>query len=116
MMTPGSSDSSRLVFKRVFADYYLALSTPAIADPTEAFAASRAYLGQLRKQLGSEEFMNRLDDEATGLLGQVEQDLRQRLRGRAAQLSFDDLEDRLRECLEHGLGRLDVTRARFSVE
>ncbi len=44
--------------------------------------------------------MHRLDDETTHLAGQVEQDLRQRLRGVKPQPAFDDLEDRLRECFE----------------
>jgi hypothetical protein len=112
----GSPESLRLVFKRVFAKYYLELHSPVIADPTEPFAACRAYLGMLLGQLGSDEFMNRLDDETTHLVCQVEQDLRHRLRGRTPQLSYDDLEDRLRECLEHALGRLDGLSERIQVE
>ena len=70
-----------MLFKRAFAAYYVDLRSPGIADPTEAFATCREYLGSLREQLGPEEFMSRLDDETTHLAGQVEQDLRQRLRG-----------------------------------
>jgi hypothetical protein len=52
--------------------------------------------------------MNRLDDETTHLAGEVEQDMRRRFRDRDIELDSDDLEDRLRECLEYGLGRLDT--------
>ena len=115
-MTLGSSESLRLVFKRVFAKYYLELHSPVIADPTEPFAACRAYLGTLLDQLGREEFMRRLDDETTHLVCQVEQDLRHCLRGKTPQLSYDDLEDRLRECFEHALGRLDGVSQKIQVE
>jgi hypothetical protein len=40
------------------------------------------------------------------MAGQVEQDLRHRLRGRDYRLSSDDIEDRLRECFEYGLSQL----------
>ncbi len=115
-MSVVSTESLRLVLKRVFATYYLDLQTPAIADPTEAFATARAYLGRLREQLGRDEFMRRLDDETTHLVGEVEQDLRYRLRNRPVPVSFDDLEDRLRECFEHALARLDVSPAQSQVE
>jgi len=84
----------------------LALATPAIADPTEAFGAAQEYLSALRAELGTEEFMQRLDDETTTLAGQIEQDLRQRWRDRDHPPEIVDLEDRLRECLEYGLARL----------
>jgi hypothetical protein len=106
-MSPGSVEMLRLVFKRVFMRYYLELQSPAIADPTEAFAACRAYLSRLCERLGRDEFMRRLDDETTQLVAQVEQDLRHRLRGKTPQPSYEDLEDRLRECFEHARGRLD---------
>jgi hypothetical protein len=115
-MSLDSSESLRLVFKRVFAEYYLNLQSPAIADPTEAFAGCRSYLGALQRQLGQAEFMRRLDDEATNLVAQIEQDLRYRLRGRFDPLKSDDLEDRLRECFEQALGRLDDTSQRIRVE
>ena len=107
MLVP-TVESLRLVLKRVFAKYYLELQSPVIADPTEAFAASREYLGRLHEQLGRQEFMRRLDDETTTLAGQVEQDLRHRWRDRREPADFADLEDRLRECFEHGLARLDA--------
>lgn len=104
--------SLRLVFKRAFTNYYLALRSPGIADPTEAFAAAHAYLSALRLQLGEKEFMYRLDDETVHLAGQVEQELRHKAR-RDVTLSFatdpalsDDLEDRLRECFERALDRI----------
>ncbi|MFH0917231.1 MAG: hypothetical protein V1912_12415 [bacterium] len=97
----------RLVFKRTFTAYFLELESPAIADPTEAFAASHEYLSALLSQLGPEEFMRRLDDETTHLAGQVEQDLRHRVKGSRALPAYEDLEDRLRECFEYGLGRLE---------
>jgi len=100
-----------LAFKKAFAAYFVALSSPAIADPTEAFSAAEAYISALWAQLGAEEFMRRLDDDTTHLAGQVEQDLRQRWRGRSDQPEFADLEDRLRECFEHGLSRLGPPRA-----
>lgn len=105
-MTPVTLQSLRLVFKRAFTAYFLELQSPAIADPTEAFAASYEYLSALWLQLGPEEFMRRLDDETTHLAGQVEQDLRHRLKGGGAPPAYEDLEDRLRECFEYGLGQL----------
>jgi len=104
--------SLRLVFKRAFATYYFDLCSPVIADPTESFAAAADYLGALHAQLGSEEFMRRLDDETTHLAGEVEQDLRRRLRDRQDQIEMDDLEDRLRECLEFGVGRIHLVPRR----
>ena len=115
-MSATSPESLRLVLKRVFAEYYLDLQSPGIADPTEAFAASRDHLGRLRDQLGKDEFMRRLDDETIHLVGEIEQDLRHRLRNVAASVSFDDLEERLRECFEHALVRLDDTYARSQAE
>lgn len=112
-MTPGSPDSARLAFKRAFARYYLDLSTLAIADPTEAFSTCRVYLRLLHEQLGPGEFMNRLDDETTHLVGQLEQDLRQRTRDRVPPLSYADLEERVRESFEHGRERLCATPAEF---
>jgi len=108
----GPVRSSRLAFKKAFAAYYVSLSTPGIADPTHVFAAAEGYLAALREQLGPEEFVRRLDDETTNLAGQVEQDLRQRWRGRSDQPDVADLEDRLRECFEHGLSRLDPPHTR----
>ena len=102
----------RLAFKRAFTAYYLNLQTLAVADPTEAFSAAREYLSALRRRLGPEEFMRRLDDETTHLAGQVEQDLRRRdprrrLKDGEAPVAYEDLEDRLRECFEYGLGRVE---------
>jgi hypothetical protein len=108
-VTTSSLQSLRLVLKRVFTAYYLDLMAPGIADPTEAFAASEAYLGALLKQLGPAEFLRRLDDETTHLSGEVEQDLRRHLRKRGGEPDYDEVEDRLRECFEHALGRLDAT-------
>lgn len=105
-MPVDSLQSLRLVFKRAFVAYYLALDAPGIADPTEAFEAARAYLAALHHQLGMAEFMHRLDDDATHLAGQVEQDLRHKLRGRDYHPAYDDIEDRLRECFEYGLSQL----------
>jgi hypothetical protein len=115
-MSLGSPESLRLVFKRVFLNYYLDLHSPVIADPTEAFAACRAYLGALRTQLGRDEFMRRLDDETTHLVGHVEQDLRHRLRDKHIELSYEDLEDRIRECFEHALGRVEDASRGIRVE
>jgi hypothetical protein len=115
-MTPTSPASARLLFKRAFIKYYLALNSPTIADPTEAFATCRVYLRLLREQLGGEEFMRRLDEETTSLAGQLEQDMRQRFRERLPQLSHDGLEDRLRECFEHGLARIEAAATGLPVE
>jgi hypothetical protein len=115
-MVSGSLESARLAFKRTFLAYYLELSSPAITDPTEAFAAGHLYLDILRRQLGDKEFMRRLDDETTDLAGHMEQDLRQRFRGQVPQPSPEDLENRLRECLDHGLARLDGAAAEIPVE
>jgi hypothetical protein len=98
--------SLRLAFKRAFSAYFLALQSPGIADPTEAFEAVRVYLAVLHEQLGAAEFLHRLDDDTTHLAGQVEQDLRQKLKSRGYQPDYDDLEDRLRECFEYGLSQL----------
>jgi hypothetical protein len=98
--------SLRLAFKRAFTAYYLALDSPGIADPTQAFDAARAYLVVLRAQLGDEEFVQRLDDETTQLADQLEQDLRRRFAGQDHQPAYEEVEDRLRECLEYGLAHL----------
>lgn len=102
-MPRSSVESLRLAFKRAFADYYLELLSPGVADPTAAFSAARAYLGAMRRELGQEEFLRRLDDATTELAGQLEQDLRRYLRDRGLVIDRDDLEERLRECLEQGL-------------
>lgn len=106
-MTPDSVQTLRLGFKRAFSDYYLDLRSPAIADPTEVFSACWKYLSALLDQLGRSEFMNRLDDETTDLAGQLEQDLRRRTREQNSPTQYDDLEDRLRECFEHAVVRLE---------
>jgi hypothetical protein len=102
----------RLAFKKAFADYYLALHSPAIADPTQAFASCLDYLTLLHAQLGAQEFMYRLDDETTHLAGEIEQEIIRRIR-RNPNLAFepdpamiDDLEDRVRECFEYALDRV----------
>jgi hypothetical protein len=105
-MPAGSLQSLRLAFKRAFTGYFLQLESPGIADPTNAFEAARDYLTALHAQLGDAEFMRRLDDETTHLAGQVEQDLRHRFASRGRQPSYEDLEDRLRECFEYGLGQI----------
>ncbi|OFW61205.1 MAG: hypothetical protein A2133_10910 [Actinobacteria bacterium RBG_16_64_13] len=115
-MAHGSLQSLRLGFKRAFTSYFLDLNAPVIADPTAAFAASYEYLSTLLRQLGSEEFMRRLDDETTHLAGEVEQDLRHRFRDRRAQPNYGDLEDRLRECFEQALARLHAFIDRPRVE
>lgn len=104
--------SLRLGFKRTFTRYYLALRSPGIADPTEAFSACHAYLFMLHAQLGETEFMHRLDDETTRVAGEIEQDLRAKWK-KGGDVSLagvpglsDDLEDRVRECFQYALGRL----------
>lgn len=97
----------RLALKRAFTAYYLQLHSPAIADPTQVFAACYVYLSSLVDRLGAEEFMHRLDDETTHLAGEVEQDLRYRRRARPPQSSYDDLEERVRECFDYARGRLN---------
>jgi hypothetical protein len=115
-MSLGSPESARLVFKRAFASYFLDLNSLAIADPSEAFATCRAYLSLSWAQLGADEFMRRLDDDTTDLACRVEQDLRRWLRDRGPQPSYDELEDRLRECFEQGMRHLDATPTEISVE
>lgn len=100
--------SLRLAFKRAFTTYFLALRSPVIADPTEAFGAAAEYLALLYGELGKAEFMRRLDDDTTHMAGQIEQDLHHRLRGRGDFPEYDDIEDRLRECFEYGLSQLGV--------
>lgn len=114
-----SSQEARLVLKRAFATYFLDLHSAGIADPTEAFTACRRYLSALLEQLGPDEFMRRLDDETTHLAGQVEQDLRHRRKGHEAvpeYLDYEDLEDRLRECFEHGLRCLEAPTSEAGLE
>jgi hypothetical protein len=111
-MAHDSLQSLRLAFKRAFTSYFLDLNAPMIADPTLAFAAAHEYLSALLDQLGAEEFMYRLDDETTHLAGQTEQDLRHRFRGSGTSIDYADLEDRLRECFEYGLGQLDAPDTR----
>ena len=101
-----SLSESRLAFKRAFVRYYLALLTPAIADPTEVFEAGYEYLATLLEQLGPVEFMKRLDDETIHFAGQAEQEIRRHLRDRREPVAVDDLEDRVRECFEVALDRL----------
>ena len=115
-MTRVSLESARLGFKRAFLAYYLDLNSPGIADPTAAFAACHLYLGLLYEQLGSAEFMRRLDDETTHLTAQFEQELRRRFRDHIPQPACDDLEERVRECFEYGLGRLVGGPAEIPVE
>jgi hypothetical protein len=115
-MVSGSLESARLAFKRAFLAYYVELNSLAITDPTEAFAACHLYLDILRRQLGDEEFMRRLDDETTHLAGQAEQDLRQRFRDQVAQPSSEDLEARLRECFDYGLAGLRGATVRIPLE
>lgn len=112
----GPLESARLAFKRAFLAYYSVLSSPAIADPTEAFAACHVYLDLLLRRLGGDEFMRRLDDETMHLAGQVEQELRQRYRDRVPQPSSEDIEDRMRECIEYGLARVRGMGDEISVE
>ena len=97
-MTIGPPESPRLAFKRVFTAYYLDLCSSSIADPSEVFAACRAYLGSLRERLGEEDFMARLDDETVDMVGRLDQDLRRLCRDRGPQPPYEDLEDRVREC------------------
>jgi hypothetical protein len=98
--------SLRLAFKRTFTAYYLALASPGIADPTEAFEAARVYLATLHEQLGQREFMHRLDDDTTHMAGQIEQDMNRNSMSRGRRPDYDDIEDRLRECFEYGLTQL----------
>lgn len=111
--TPATLQSLRLVLKRAFTDYFIALGSPAVADPTEAFVAAEEYLSALHRQLGDDEFMRRLDDETTTLAGHVEQDLRYRFRGGESPPDYEELEDRLRECFEHGLAQIRTHRRRL---
>lgn len=105
-MPAGSLQTLRLAFKRAFTEYFLALASPGIADPSPSFEAARDYLALLYRQLGDAEFIHRLDDETTHLAGQVEQDMRRRFAGREQPPTYEDLEDRLRECFEYGLSQL----------
>jgi hypothetical protein len=106
--------SLRLDLKRAFSAYLLALNSPGIADPTQAFLASYDYLAALLTGFGVEGFLYRLDDETTQLAGEVDQDLRHKLRDRQMDIDYAEVEDRLRECFEYALGQLDalLTRSR----
>ena len=105
----------RLSFKRSFVNYYLTLLSPGIADPSEAFTEGYKYLSALHEQLGQKEFMFRLDEETVQLAGQIEQDLRHKVQ-RNSILDFsstlddsDTIEDRLRECFEAALERINLS-------
>jgi hypothetical protein len=115
-MPTSSVQSSRLKLKRAFTAYYVVLLSPGIADPTEVFAACYDYVRSLLAELGPEEFRRRVDDETTCLIGQLDQDLRQKSRVSGREFDYADLEERLRECFEHGLARLDAPLSRMPVE
>lgn len=106
-MAEHSLQKLRLAFKRAFVSYYVELRSPGVADPTHVFSRGYAYLAALVDWYGPHEFMRRLDDETTHLAGQLEQDLRRRSREEPMLGDYDDLEDRLRECIEYARERLE---------
>jgi len=97
----------RLQFKRTFSLYYLDLCSSRIADPTEAYESCAAYLGVRRGLVGEELFELETREELARLEGEIEQDLR--LRGPAAAecLVRELLPERLRECFDWALKRLE---------
>ncbi|MGI5940155.1 MAG: hypothetical protein ACOX8V_05655 [Thermoleophilia bacterium] len=106
-MAEHSLQKTRLAFKRAFISYYVELRSPGVVDPTHVFSRGYVYLAALLDQYGPHEFMRRLDDETTHLAGQLEQDLRRRSREGPMLGGYDDLEDRLWECVEYARGRLE---------
>jgi hypothetical protein len=66
--------------------------------------------------LGVEGFLYRLDDETTHLAGEVDQELRRRLRESGIVVDYAEVEDRLRECFEYALGQFDAALIEPSVE
>jgi hypothetical protein len=115
-MTTRSLSSLRLELKRAFTLYMITLSSPAVADPTAAFVASNDYLATLLASLGVEGFLHRLDDETTHLAGEVDQELRRRLRESGVAVDYTEVEDRLRECFEYALGQLGAALIEPAVE
>ncbi|MHB0979013.1 MAG: hypothetical protein ACYC5Q_02870 [Thermoleophilia bacterium] len=91
----------RLRLKRVFAAYYLDLCSHAIATPTEAYEALRDYFDARAVELGAELLRSQMQEEVDYLVGEVEQDLRQR-HSRTIDdcLQRESLEGRFRECLD----------------
>jgi hypothetical protein len=112
-MTTRPLPTLRLDLKRAFSAYLIALNSPGIADPTQAFLASYDYLAALLNDFGVEGFLYRLDDETTHLAGEVDQDLRHKLRDRRMDIEYVEVEDRLRECFEYALGQLDALLTRL---
>lgn len=91
----------RLRLKRVFAAYYLDLCSHSIATPTEAYEAVRDYFDARSAELGTVLLRSQMEEEILALVGEVEQDLRQRhSRGIDTCLESESLEGRFRECLD----------------
>ena len=88
--------------------YFLALSDATqVADPSEAFSAAATYVAALREQFDEHEFFHRLEEDVRELAGHLEQDLRQYYRARGLGMFEQvELEQRLRECVDHALGQL----------
>jgi hypothetical protein len=89
----------RVRVKRAFSRYYLDVCSPAIADPSEAAEALALYFARRRDHLGETLFRLELEDDVSGLAGEIEQDLRQRYRDIGPCLQEESLEGRLRECV-----------------
>jgi hypothetical protein len=97
----------RLQFKRTFSLYYLDLCSSGIADPTEAYESCAAYLSVRRGLVGEELFQLEAQEELTRLEGEIEQDLRLRGPTAAECLAQELLPERLRECFDWALKRLE---------
>ncbi|MHB1344466.1 MAG: hypothetical protein ACYCX3_08935 [Thermoleophilia bacterium] len=101
VQTVRTTPQLRLRLKRVFAAYYLDLCSHSIATPTGAYESVRDYFDARAAELGAVLLRSQMEDEIGLLVGEVEQDLRQR-HSRAIDecLQRESLEGRFRECLD----------------
>lgn len=98
----------RLRLKRAFSLYYLDLCSSSIADPSESFAACRAYLAAWSRTSGPEAFRNGLEEEVDRLAGEIEQDIRQRHKDMADCFAAEPLFERFREIVEQSRGAAEA--------
>lgn len=101
VQTARTTPQLRLRLKRVFAAYYLDLCSHSIATPTEAYESVRDYFDAREAELGAVLLRSQMEDEIDLLVGEVEQDLRQRHSHAIDEcLQRESLESRFRECLD----------------
>lgn len=101
VQTARQTPQLRLRLKRVFAAYYLDLCSHSIATPTGAYDALREYFDARAAELGASLLRSQIEEEVRGIVGEIEQDLRQRHSRKVDEcLERESLEGRFRECLD----------------